>query len=291
MRPGPALRIALLACLWGSGFLWIKVALEGMSPVQITFARLALGGAILLLIVRARGLALPKGAAIWGHLAVAAFVANALPYTLFAIGERSADSSLAGAINASTPLWTAALGLAVGVERRPTPRRALGLLVGFAGALLLVAPWRADVNGSFGGAMAFLAASASYGISYLYMARYLSGRGIPPLVLAAAQLLAATAWLALAVPVAGRSPLDLTPRVVASILVLGVLGTGLAYVLNYRIISDHGPVAASTVTYLLPAVAVALGAALLDEQVTPRVVLGTLVVLVGVLLVQRTTRR
>jgi drug/metabolite transporter (DMT)-like permease len=88
-------------------------------------------------------------------------------------------------------------------------------------------------------------------------------------------------------PVAGRSSPDLTPKVVGSILVLGALGTGIAYTLNYRLIADEGPVAASTVTYLLPLVAIVMGVAFADEPLAPRPLLGTVVVLLGVVLVQR----
>jgi drug/metabolite transporter (DMT)-like permease len=287
MRPGSALRLAILALLWGSSFLWIKVALEGLSPVQITLIRLALGAAVLLVIVRASRLRLPSSRRIWRHLALAAFFGNAIPYFLFGLGEESVDSSVAGALNATTPLWTIAIALAVRQETALGLRRTAGVLLGFAGSLLIFAPWEAGLSESLGGALACLGASASYGISYVYMGRYLTGRGIPPLVLSAAQLTAATGWLILATPIAGLQPIHLTATVVVSILVLGAAGTGIAYVLNYRLIADEGPTAASTVTYLLPIVAVALGAAVLDEPLTARLVMGTAVVLAGVALAQR----
>lgn len=287
MRPGSALRLAALALLWGSSFLWIKVALDGLSPVQIALLRLALGAAVLYLIVRASGLRLPRDRRMWTHLIIAALFANSIPYFLFGLGEESVDSAVAGALNATTPLWTVAIALAVRQEPALGLRRSMGLVLGFAGSLLIFAPWDGNLAESLGGALACLAASASYGVSYVYMGRYLTGRGVPPLVLSAAQLAAATAWLAIATPVAGLQPVALTPAVVISILILGVAGTGLAYVLNYRLIADEGPTAASTVTYLLPIVAVALGAAFLDEPLTARLVVGTGVVLVGVALTQR----
>lgn len=92
-----AWRLALLALLWGSSFLWIKIALRGLSPLQITLVRLALGAAVLLMIVRARRLTLPRGRATWAHLTVAALLANAVPYWLFAVGEEHVASNLAGA--------------------------------------------------------------------------------------------------------------------------------------------------------------------------------------------------
>jgi drug/metabolite transporter (DMT)-like permease len=160
-------------------------------------------------------------------------------------------------------------------------------VIGFLGALLILAPWNADLSGSLGGAAACLAAALCYGVSFVYMGRYLTGRGIPPLVLSACQLTAATAILTLATPIAGLQPVHLSADVVASIVVLGAFGTGIAYVLNYRLITDDGPTAASAVTYLLPVVAVILGAAVLSEPLTWHLLAGTALVLAGIALVQR----
>jgi len=279
-------RLALLALLWGSSFLWIKIAVDGLSPVQLVLARLALGALVLLVVIRARGLRLPSSAATWRHLAVAALIANAIPYLLFAVGERTVDSGLAGALNATTPLWAFGVGLAVRAEHRASRRRLVGLLAGFVGALLILAPWRSGTAGSLLGALACLAAAASYGVSYVYMGRYLTNRGLPPLVLSAAQLTAATGLLVLATPVAGLQPVKLSDTIVAATLILGALGTGAAYVLNYRLITDEGATAASTVTYLLPVVSVALGIVVRGEPATWHLLVGTVIVLAGVALAQ-----
>jgi drug/metabolite transporter (DMT)-like permease len=103
MSRNSVLRLALLAVLWGSGFLWIKLALRGFTPVQIVFVRLTLGALVLALLAFARGLRPPTSRTTWAHLFVAALVANAIPYTLFGIGERTVGSNVAGVINATTP--------------------------------------------------------------------------------------------------------------------------------------------------------------------------------------------
>jgi drug/metabolite transporter (DMT)-like permease len=288
MAPRSLVRLALLALLWGSSFLWIKLALDGLAPLQVALVRLALGAAILLLIVRVRRLRLPRDRATWLALTVAALVGNAIPYLLFAIGEQTVSSSLAGALNATTPLWTLGIGLAARTERQLTPLRLVGLLVGFAGALVILAPWNAPSSGAIGGALACLGAAASYGLGYVYMGRRLAGRGLAPLVLSAAQLTAATGLLVLATPVAGRQPVHLSFAVLAAIGILGALGTGAAYVLNYQLITDEGPTATSTVTYLLPVVAVALGIVFLGEPAAAHLLIGTAIVLVGIALVGRT---
>ncbi len=289
MKTGSALRLGLLALLWGSSFLWISIALEGLNPVQITLTRVAVGAALLTAFVRARGLHLPRDPATWRALTVAAFLACAVPYTLFGIAEQTVDSAVAGAINATTPLWTFAVALAAGTERRPDARRTLGLALGFAGAVLLLAPWH-TAGGALGGSLACLGAAASYGVGYVYMGRHLAGSGIPPLVLAAAQLIAATAIMLVLLPVAGREAVHVDGAILGALAVMGLGGTGIAYVLSYRLIVDEGPTAASTVTYLMPAVAIALGVGTRGDALTWRLAAGTVIVLAGVALAQRSPR-
>jgi drug/metabolite transporter (DMT)-like permease len=134
-------RIGLLALIWGSAFLWIKLADRGFSPVEVTLARLALGAAVLFAIVRVRRDAIPRSGRLWVHIAVAALFANAVPYLLFAVAEQTVDSSTAGIINATTPLWTVVLALAVRHQKSVTSWQAAGLIVGFAGTVLIFAPW------------------------------------------------------------------------------------------------------------------------------------------------------
>ena len=284
---GGLVRVAALALIWGSGFLWIKICLRGFTPVQLTWGRLALGALVLVAFLGATRVRLPPGRRLWGHLAVAALLGNALPYLLFGIAETQVSSALAGAINTTTPLWTLGFALLLGTERRVTLARAAGLLLGFVGALLILAPWERTDSSQVVGALLCLAAAAFYGVSYVYIGRYLSGTGFSPVVLSAVQMGAATAWLT---PALLLDRLDVPAwrgDAVASLLVLGVVGTGFAYVLNYRIIADDGPLLASTVTYLLPAVAVALGALVLGESLTLRALGGVALVLGGVVLTRR----
>src|SRR5262249_4243192 len=162
-------RLALLALLWGSGFLWIKLALRGFTPVQIVLVRLALGALVLAPLALARGICLPTGRAAWAHLVVAALVAHVIPYTLFGRGERTVGSNVAGVINATTPLWTVLFAFLAGTDRNPSVWRGVGLALGFAGTVLIFSPWRSANEIASWGGLAFLAASASYGISYVYM--------------------------------------------------------------------------------------------------------------------------
>ena len=281
MSPASTLRMAVLALLWGSGFLWIKLALDhGLSPAQITIARCALGTAVLFLLARAAGQRLPRSRATWGHLTVAALFCNAIPFALFAVGEQTVDSGVAGVLNATTPLWSLLLGVALGTDRALRPLRLTGLLVGFAGTVLIFAPWHRSGLLTWG-ALALLAAAASYAVAFAYMARKLTS-GQAPLAYSTAQLLMATAWTTLSVPAAGPVGADLTA--LGAVTALGILGTGVTFYLNYRLIADEGPTTAATVGYLLPVVSVALGAMVLDERVGLRVLTGMAVVLTGIAL-------
>jgi drug/metabolite transporter (DMT)-like permease len=280
-------RIALLALIWGSAFLWIKLADRGFSPVEVTLARLALGAAVLFVIVRVRREAIPRSRRLWAHIAIAALFANAAPYLLFAVAEQTVDSSTAGIINATTPLWTVVLALAVRHQKNVTGWQAAGLIVGFAGAVLIFTPWHTAGGLFSAGALECLAASISYAISYIYMDRFLARRGIGPVVLSASQLAAAAVMLAIALTVSGVQTPHVTAESVAAIAVLGIIGTGFAYVLNYQIITSEGATVASTVTYLLPVVAIVLGVVVLGESITAMMLAGIALVLIGVALTRR----
>jgi drug/metabolite transporter (DMT)-like permease len=280
-------RLAFLALIWGSAFLWIKLAIRGFAPVEVTFARLALGAAVLFPIVLARREALPRSARMWAHIAVAALFANAIPYQLFAVAEQTVNSSAAGIINATTPLWTVLLALAVRHQKSVTTRQAAGLIVGFGGALLIFSPWGSASAVTSAGGLECLAASVSYAISYIYMDRYVARQGLTPITLSACQLLAAAVMLAIALAVTGAPAPHITAASAAGMAVLGIIGTGIAYVLNYEIITSEGATIASTVTYLLPVVAIVLGVLVLGEDITPMILAGIALVLVGVALTRR----
>ena len=283
-------RIVLLALIWGSAFLWIKLADRGFSAVEVTLARLALGAAVLFVIVSVRRQAIPRSGRLWAQIAVAALFANAVPYLLFAVAEQTVDSSTAGIINATTPLWTVVLALAVRHQKSVTGWQAAGLAAGFAGAVLIFTPWHTAGGLLSAGGLECLAASVSYAVSYIYMDRYLARRGIGPVVLSACQLAAAAVMLAIALGISGVQTPHVTAENVAAIAVLGIIGTGFAYVLNYQIITSEGATVASTVTYLLPVVAIVLGVLVLGETITMTTLAGIALVLAGVALTRRRVR-
>ena len=141
MRHSALARLGLLALIWGSSFLWIKLAIRGFSPEEVTLARLALGAAVLFPVTAVRREAMPRSARLWALIVIAALFANAVPYLLFAVAEQSVSSATAGIINATTPLWTMMLALAIRHQQRVTAWQLAGLIVGFAGTLLIFSPW------------------------------------------------------------------------------------------------------------------------------------------------------
>ncbi|MFD8209630.1 DMT family transporter [Streptomyces sp. NPDC059695] len=285
-------RFGALALIWGFSFLFIKVGTEGFAPFQVTFGRLLFGTAVLAVAIVVKRDRLPRGARVWGHLTVAAFLLNALPFSLFAYAELTIPSTLAGICNATTPLWGMLLSLVALSEDRPTRVRAAGLGIGFIGVLTVLGAWQGfsglDVTGT---ALALLA-SFSYAVGWIYVRRTLSGTGASNLSLAGSQVGLATLQLAVVTPLFTSAPESVEVVPLLAVIALGALGTGYAMLLQYGVVAEVGPTTAAMVTYFIPVIATAAGVALLDERLTWNTPVGALVVLAGAALTQtRSSRR
>ena len=280
----------LLSSIWGSSFLFIKVGVRDLAPLQVAFARCALGALALLAMLVVRRDRLPRGRRVWLHLFLIATLFNSVPFALFAFGETKVSSIVAGISNSTTPLWVMLVSLAILPGERPTRRRVLGLWVGFAGVLVVLGPWR-DLGGELAGYAACLAAAACYGLAYPYTRRVLSDRPESGVALSAAQVLLGTLQLAPFLATTS-APDSYRLDAVLAMVALGAGGTGIAYVLNYDLIRRAGAQVASTVTYVVPLFATVLGVAVLGEQLTWNLPVGAAVVLAGVALTQgRLSRR
>jgi drug/metabolite transporter (DMT)-like permease len=282
-------RLLLLAFIWGWSFLFIKVAGEGMTPTTVAFLRIALGATVLRLWLwwrRIPGFADPS---VRRWAAVVGLVGSAIPFTMLAWGEQRISSALTAVLNASTPLFTAMAATALAGERLRPPQVA-GLLVGIGGVSVAAGVGASDLTGSsLAGGLASVGAGACYGLAFTFMRKHLSA--IPPAVAAAGQLTAGAILLApFALVTSVTDGFDPTWRRVGAIVLLGVVGTGLAYLLNYRIVADLGATRASLVTYVIPIFAVAVGVAFLDEPFEARIVVGGALIVAGIALVNGMAR-
>ncbi|MFE6281543.1 DMT family transporter [Streptomyces sp. NPDC057877] len=289
-RPRPRLdwrlRLGALSLVWGFSFLLIKVGTGAYAPFQVTLGRLVFGTAVLAAALLVKRQRLPRGARTWAHLAVAAFFLNALPFSLFAYAELTIPSTLAGICNATSPLWGMALSLVALSEDRPTRVRVAGLGLGFLGVLTVLGAWQGfrGLDGP-GTAMALLA-SLSYPIGWIYVRRTLAGSNHSHLSLTGAQLLLATVQLAIVTPLFTDLPTRFPVLPLLAIAALGILGTGLAMLVQYGLVAEVGPTTAQTVTYFVPVIATAAGIALLGEPLTWSTPVGAVIVLAGAALTQ-----
>lgn len=277
----------LLTLVWGSSFLFIEVGLDSLTPAQVAFSRVFLGAVALVVTLAVSRRGLPRGWDTWKHLVVVGLTFNAVPFLLFAWAQTHISSILAGIWNATTPLWAVLMALLLVPGTRPTRAVMTGLVVGFVGVVVVLGPWSlagdAFDSGFAIGTAASLAATACYGFAVTYIGKHLAGRreGRNPAQFPAAQLVVASAALALVVVPESHAPAAVPVDVVLAMLALGVLGTGLAYVLLYRVVETAGSTTASTVTYLIPLVSTTLGIVVLGEALTWNEPVGAALVLVG----------
>lgn len=275
-----------LAATWGASFLFIKVLDRHWPVLWVSLGRVALGAAALLALVLLRRERLPREPRVWLHCAVAAVLFNAVPWTLFAYGEHHASSIIAGLWNATTPLWVLIVSLAAFGEEHPSAERVAGLLIGFAGVGLLLGPWRGFGGGQLQGQLACAGAALCYGIGYPYTRRHLANRPESGVALSAAQLLCATAMLAVFTPLASAPTTHIGLDGIGSLLALGALGSGVAFAVNYAIVRAKGAGTASLVTYVIPVFSTVLGVIVLGETLHWNQPVGTVVLLAGVAIAQ-----
>ncbi|HVK19780.1 MAG TPA: DMT family transporter [Actinokineospora sp.] len=270
----------LLAAIWGSSYTFIKVAVGGLTPAQLVLIRVLLGAAVLYSVLRFTGGRLPRVPAVWGHISVTAILGMVAPFLLLAWGEQRTTAAMAGVLIAATPLLTLAASTVALNTERATWRKIVGFVIGFVGVVIVIKPWDGE-TGSLPGQFAVLGAAACYAAQTVYVRKMLSQKGIPPLVSSTTQVIAASVLQAAITPFFAWQTPDLRVSVVLSIVLLGVVGTGLAYLIYFRLITDAGAATASSVNYLVPITAVAIGVALLGEPITWNMIVGTLVVLVA----------
>ena len=275
-----------LGTVWGCSFIFIELGLEFLTPFGVTFTRCALGAITLLIILKIRKAKLPTQKSTWRKLWVVAMLLNVVPGVLFAFAQQYITSVLAGIINATTPLMTLVFILLLFREEKLKPEQIIGLLVGALGVMTVVGVWKELGDNQLIGVIALLLAVSCYGASYPYSTRNVVPLGLRPEALATGQLIMAT--LTLLPLFIFNGVLGNAPRIESAIamLLLGVFGSGFAYIWNFYITTSAGSAIASTVTYLTPVVAVVIGWLYLGEEVFWHEIIGALIVITGALISQ-----
>jgi drug/metabolite transporter (DMT)-like permease len=290
MRPADVLRLVLLGAIWGSSYLFIKVALEAFTPIQVVAGRMIAGALTLLLLLYARRLALPRTRRTWWLLAFMSVVANVVPFMLITWGEKYISSALASILNSTTPLFTALLaGIFIAAERL-TLLRFAGVALGLAGVGVIVG---VDASGgSTPAKLAMVLAAFFYGIGFVFSKRNLTGTGLSPIAIPAGQLIIGSI---VTLPLATRDAVASVPdpglSQISSVVALGVFGTGIAFAIYYRLIRDVGATTASLSIYLIPVFGAILGRLVLDEKLGWNALAGAALVVAGIALAEVAARR
>jgi drug/metabolite transporter (DMT)-like permease len=265
-----------LAAFWGASYLFIKVGLEDLSPAMIVFLRTGLAALVLVpFALRARAFAGLRGR--FGALAVLALVQVAAPFMLISVGEEEISSSLAGILVASAPIFTALLAVWVDHEERSHGLALAGVVAGMAGVALLLGVDAGGGTAALVGGLLVLVASLGYAIGGFWLKRHLTEPqpvGVVTVTMAMSALMSLPAAAATA---PGEVP---GLEALAAVLTLGVLGTGISFVLYYDLIGTIGPAKTSLVAYVAPGFSVVYGVTLLDESFT-FVTAGGLALIVG----------
>jgi drug/metabolite transporter (DMT)-like permease len=284
----PVLQFLGMGLIWGASFLFMKVGLTGLSFTQVALARTVIGALTLAVVVLVARQHLPRQLVVWAHFVVVSLLGCFIPYLCFTWAEQTVSSSLASIYNATTPIMTALMvTLAFRVEKL-TRGQVLGILIGVLGVLVIIGPWQgAALSGSLAGQVACLVATASYGVEFAYIRKFLSHRDIGNETLALLTIAPSAVLFLLLTPVIAWQPVQLDIWVIGSMVLLGAFGTGIAYVWSYNVFRAWGPTATSTVTYITPIVGVVLGVIILHESLSWHEPIGAVLVLIGILFAQR----
>jgi drug/metabolite transporter (DMT)-like permease len=288
-----------VATIWGFSFYLMMIGLEAFTPVGVAFTRIALGAVTLIVLSLITKTPLPPRWA-WKYLFIVSLLWVSIPWMLYAFAETRISSALAGIFNGATPLMTLIAILLVFPEEKPTRQRIFGLLLGFLGVLVVLGIWDtgAAENGAgidFVGVGAAILAISFYGFGFPYARRYLTGptvrEPLAPISLATGMMLFGVVITGPIVAFTGITNAAMTAGPLLAMVALGVLGSGLAYALSFKVVVSSDATTASTVTYITPLVAVIVGAILLNEHITWNQPVGALLVVIGAATAQGLLRR
>lgn len=274
-----------LSAIWGSSFLLIAIGLDAFHPGVVTLLRVGLGATFLTFVPRARARKIERED--WPKVAFLAAIWVAIPFTLFPIAQQWIDSAVAGMLNGATPIFTALLATFL-LRSLPGPLQITGLVIGFAGILAIALPSAGGGTTAAIGVLMVVTATVGYAISLNVVAPLQQKYGSLPLMV---RIL----WLATAMVMPfglfGVSSSSFAWASLVAAIAIGVLGTGLAFVLMGTLTGSVGATRASFITYLIPVAALALGVVFRDEVISPVAIFGVGLVIVGAILASRREAR
>ncbi|PTM43600.1 EamA family transporter [Bosea sp. 124] len=283
--PGRTTDLALLlvlATLWGGSYTFIRIGVETIPPLTLIAARTLLAGAVLLMVIRWRGLRLPRDLATWRLFLVQACLNSVVPFTLIAWAERSVEAGLATILSSTSPIFVVLLtGLSTSAVRLP-PLRLVGIMAGLAGTVLIVGVQAmSGVGEQFSAQLALVAASLCYAGAALFGRHF---KGLDPIMPAAGSLVCGAIVL-LPLSLMLDRPWTLAPSAasVQALIALSLFSTALAFVIYFRLIARLGSVATTSVAYLRVPTGVVIGMVALGEALAPTAWAGLVLVVGGVL--------
>jgi drug/metabolite transporter (DMT)-like permease len=283
LKPADYLRLLALAAIWGGSFIFMRVTAPVLGAAWTAEGRMAIGAAALAAWFAWTGFD-PQWRAHWRFYLAVGIVNSAIPFTLYGFAAMHLPASLMAILNATSPMFGLALGALFSGER-VTGRKVAGLILGAAGVAVIARPAALDTDAMFAWSVAAcLAASFSYGLTGVVVKR--RGAGVPSRGMA----VATQAWAALALlPLLPLLPPPGTPSpaVIANLLALGVLASGVAFILYFRLMADVGATRALTVTFLVPVFAFGWGLVFLGETLAGAQIAGALLILAGTVMVTR----
>ena len=275
----------LLGVIWSASFLWIKIALEEIRPLTLVTYRVGFGLLTGLIVAVVFRIPIPRDWKTWRVFIVLGILNVAIPFFLITWGEQTIDSAVASVLNATVPLFTIGIAHFFLRDDKMTVPRVVGLLIGFIGVVVLLSrDFDPKVHNSLIGQAAVIVASASYAVSYIYARR--NTHNIPGEIRGTLPLVSALLVIGGTAPVA-ESPFRIPqlPLTWIALLWLGVLGTGLALIMQYHLVHEIGPTRATLVTYLLPLGGVLLGVVFLHEALTWQLLAGATLIISSIAVV------
>jgi len=267
-----------LSVIWGGSFFFIKIALEGMAPFTLVLGRVAVGGLVLHALLRAMGQRMPTSPRLWADFTVMGLLGCLVPFSLISWGETEIASGLAAILNATTPIFAILIAHRYTTDERLTARRLAGVLIGFAGVIVMIGlEALRGLGPHLLAQLAVLAAAASYACAGVYGRRF---HALHPLVPALGQVTTTALLMIPLVLYFDRPWLRPMPawRSWGALLALGALSTGLAYVAYFRLLARAGATNLLLVTFLIPATALVLGIGVLGEPIELRQLAGMAII-------------